>query len=220
MSRARIAFLHGGSHAQLATLADPALAPYDLVPVPLRELARAGASAALDAADGLLVSDRLRRDLLLQAAPALTGWLDRGRPAVILGENAIGDWLPGFAEEPRPTIFWWWRTGEPHRMSRSTPGHPAHELFSDRALFWHSHGVLRLPAHASSLVDLAREGDGQRDGSILAVWERPGAAPVLVSTMDPVYHHGSGFMPGASQLLFRSLLWLRDAVRTESETPR
>ncbi|MEB4613589.1 hypothetical protein, partial [Leucobacter sp. M11] len=174
------------------------------------------ARAALETADGLLVSDRLRADMLALAAPAILDVLDRGRPAVILGENRVGEWLPGFAEHPRPTIFWWWRTGEPHRMTRPNPEHPAQGIFTDRSVIWHSHGVLALPEGATTLVDLARE-DGERDGSILAVWERPGHAPVLVSTMDPVYHHGSGFMPGATQLLYRSLTWLRDTIRAAAQ---
>lgn len=103
-------------------------------------------------------------------------------------------------------------------MSRPNPEHPAQSGFTDRSVIWHSHGVLDLPGAATPLVDLARE-DGERDGAILAVWERPGAAPVLVSTMDPVYHHGSGFMPGATQLLYRSLTWLRDTVRDASAPP-
>src|SRR5699024_4682647 len=35
------------------------------------------------------------------------------------------------------------------------------------------------------------------------------AAQLVDSTMDASYHHGAGFMPGASQLLYRMLGWLR-----------
>jgi hypothetical protein len=35
-------------------------------------------------------------------------------------------------------------------------------------------------------------------------------AELVVSSMDASYHHGSGFMPGASQLLYRMLRWLSD----------
>ncbi|NKY55528.1 hypothetical protein HGA15_04995 [Nocardia flavorosea] len=37
------------------------------------------------------------------------------------------------------------------------------------------------------------------------------AAEVVVSTMDASYHHGSGFMPGATQLMYRMMHWLRGA---------
>lgn len=36
-------------------------------------------------------------------------------------------------------------------------------------------------------------------------------AEVVVSTMDASFHHGSGFMPGATQLMYRMLHWLRGA---------
>nr|MDK8534707.1 hypothetical protein [Gleimia europaea] len=35
-------------------------------------------------------------------------------------------------------------------------------------------------------------------------------AELVVSTMDATYHHGAGFMPGATQLLYRMLEWLGD----------
>lgn len=228
----RIAFVHGGSHAQLATLADPALGIYNLTPVHIRDLARelgdellrvrnakAGESAVevLSEADAILVSDRLRQDLLALAGPALLERFAAGVPGAVFGENRVGSWFPQLVEHERPTIFWWWRTGEPHRKRRVAREHPAQRHFSDRSVIWHSHGVLELPADATSLVDLDHV-DGSVDGSILAVWEPANGARVLVSTMDPVYHHGSGFMPGATQLLYRSLAWLADEIAAGDAT--
>lgn len=225
----RIAFVHGGSHAQLATIADPALGIYNLVPVHIRDLAlelrdellqarklKAGTSAlaALAEVDAILVSDRLRHDLLRVVGPELLARFGAGVPGVVLGENRVDTWFPQFVEHERPTIFWWWRTGEPHCKRRVALDHPAQRYFSDRSVIWHSHGVLELPHDATSLVDLDHA-DGNLDGSILAVWEPTVGARVLVSTMDPVYHHGSGFMPGATQLLYRSLAWL--AAEAESD---
>ncbi len=57
-----------------------------------------------------------------------------------------------------------------------------------------------------SLADLHTV-DGERDGSILFVDETNHRGRLLVTTMDPVYHHGSGFMPGATQLLYSALHW-------------
>jgi hypothetical protein len=37
------------------------------------------------------------------------------------------------------------------------------------------------------------------------------AGELVAMTMDPSYHHGSGFMPGATQLLYRLLAWLAAA---------
>lgn len=197
-----IAFLHGGSHAQLATLADPALLPYRLRPVHVRT----GAVGDLGEAETILVADRLRPDLLGRWTEAITDALHRGATVVVFGENNSGRWLPGVREESRPTVFWWWRTGEDHRLRLCAPGHPAWEFFSERSVIWHYHGVLTPPSGAQSLVDLHTD-SGERDGSILFIDETTTAGRLFVTTMDPVYHHGSGFMPGATQLLYSVLRW-------------
>ncbi|MFC9838818.1 hypothetical protein ACFVKB_34155 [Rhodococcus sp. NPDC127530] len=114
----------------------------------------------------------------------------------VFGETNCGDWLPGVREDRLPTVFWWWRTGEDHRLRLRSPDHPAWNYLFERAVIWHYHGVLEPPDGAVSLVDLHTE-DGKRDGSILFIDETT-AGRLLVATMDPVYHHGSGFMPGAS----------------------
>jgi hypothetical protein len=36
-------------------------------------------------------------------------------------------------------------------------------------------------------------------------------AELVAMTMDPTYHHGCGFMPGATQLVYRLLDWLANA---------
>ncbi|WP_197436314.1 hypothetical protein [Rhodococcus sp. LB1] len=193
---ATVAFLHGGSHAQLATLADPALEPYRIRPVHVRT----GDLDDIRDVDVLVVADRLRPDLLTRWTDTITDCLGRGATVVVFGENNSGDWLPGVREVSRPTVFWWWRTGEDHRLRLRSPDHPAWDYFSEHSVIWHYHGVLEPPGRAVSLVDLHTE-DGERDGSVLFVDETTTAGRLLVTTMDPVYHHGSGFMPGATQLL-------------------
>lgn len=205
---ATVAMLHCGSYAQLATLADPALAPLGVRPVH----ARSGASADLADADVVVVADRIRPDLLRPWAPALVARAEAGATLVVLGENDVGSWLPGAREQARPTIFWWWRTGEDSRIRPRRGDHPAGEWFADRALVWHYHGVLTPPHGAVSLVDL-HTGDGGVDGSLLYVDEVSTAGRILVTTMDPVYHHGSGFMPGATQLLYSALRWATGGAR-------
>ncbi|MCD2109805.1 hypothetical protein LQ384_01710 [Rhodococcus rhodochrous] len=196
-----VAFLHGGSHSHLATLADPALAPYRMRAVHVRT----GVPEDIAGSDVVVVADRLRPDLLSGWAAAVKDALERGATVVVFGENHVQDWL-GVAEQPRPTIFWWWRTGEDHRVRLQAPDHPAWGFFSDRSVIWHYHGMLEPPPGAVSLADLHTP-DGERDGSILFVDETNHRGRLLVTTMDPVYHHGSGFMPGATQLLYSALHW-------------
>ena len=205
---ANIVMLHCGSHAQLATLADPALEPFRVRPVH----ARTCMSGDLDSADVVIVADRIRTDLLAPWSMALQARLAAGATVVVLGENRVGTWLPGAREEIRPTIFWWWRTGEDSRIHRTDSSHPAAEWFADRALTWHYHGVLEVPEGAESLVELHTP-EGEVDGSLLYIDETSTPGRLLVTTMDPVYHHGSGFMPGATQLLYSVLRWASEGSR-------
>ena len=205
---ARMAMLHCGSHAQLATLADPALEPYRIRSVH----ARTALFTDLDDVDVVVVADRIRLDLLAPWAEALRSRTEAGATVVVLGENRVGEWLPGAREQQRPTIFWWWRTGEDSRIRRTHTGHPAATWFTDKALTWHYHGVLEPPEGAVSLVDLHTT-EGELDGSLLYVDDTSTAGRLLVTTMDPVYHHGSGFMPGATQLLYSVLRWASEGHR-------
>ncbi|AGF72310.1 hypothetical protein [Corynebacterium halotolerans] len=198
-----IVVIHGGTHSQLATLADPALQVYRITPVHVRHVHRH--TDTLHSADVIVVADRLRRDLLLDAAPHLLAAHDNGTDLVVLGENHAGEWVPGITHDTRPTIFWWWRTGEDSRIRPVAPEHPAWEIFSRRSTVWHYHGVVHGGPAATSLVDLLTP-EGERDGSLLLVDESR-RARLLVATMDPFYHHGSGFMPGATQLLHAVLQW-------------
>lgn len=198
-----IVVLHSGTHFHLASLEDRALLVYRITAIHIRDAA--AATDRLRAADVIIVADRQRPDLLLAAAPTILAAHDVGVDLVVLGENDADQWLPGIRHQTRPTIFWWWRTGEDSRIRKAAPTHPAWEIFSQRATVWHYHGVLAGGPAATSLVDLHTD-TGELDGSLLLL-DESGPARLLVSTMDPFYHHGSGFMPGATQLLHAIFQW-------------
>ncbi|MET4060341.1 hypothetical protein ABIB35_001886 [Arthrobacter sp. UYP6] len=199
----RIGLLHCGTFPPLRTLADPALHPYRLESVYLPD-ADPSVLAGLDA---IIVGDRLHHGQLARFAPAVRAALqDPGKTVIVLGENTVEQWLPGVGYSFRPTVFWTWRTGEDNGTRLRLPEDPMWEYFTPRAVAWHHHGLLHPPAGARSLVVM--EEDGAESGALLYVDEVNQPARLLVTTMDPVYHHGSGFMPGASQLLYSLLRWV------------
>lgn len=199
-----IVVLHSGTHFHLASLADRTLLVYRLTAIHVKDVP--AAAQRLHQADAIIVADRQRTDLLENAAPDILEAHHAGVDLVVLGENHVAAWLPGIREAPRQTNFWWWRTGEDSRIRPVAPEHPAWEIFSERAAVWHYHGVLHGGPDARSLVDLHTE-TGARDGSILLL-DDSGPARLLVATMDPFYHHGSGFMPGATQLFHAIFHWV------------
>lgn len=124
-------------------------------------------------------------------------------------------------------IFWAWRTGEDVGRRSVNQDHPFWQWLSERAVHWHYHGVLDHPDAAVALVkleELAVEDEEQRNrdpwgqdyravpghhNTLMYYDDNTFAGEVVVSTMDASYHHGAGFMPGASQLLYRMFHWLR-----------
>ncbi|MBP3037587.1 hypothetical protein J2M53_15180 [Arthrobacter sp. zg-ZUI100] len=202
-SAPRIGLLHCGSFPALRALADPALAPYRLESVYLPH----ADPADLAGLDAVIVGDRLHQGQLARFAPAIREALqDPDKTVIVLGENKVENWLPGVGYTFRPTVFWTWRTGEDNGTRLRLPGDPLWEYFTERAVSWHHHGLLHPRPGARELVVM--EEDGAESGALLYIDEVNQPARLLVTTMDPVYHHGSGFMPGASQLLYSLLRWV------------
>lgn len=198
----RIGLLHCGTFPSLRTLEDPALAPYGVRSIYLpkndpRDLAEL---------DVIIVGDRLHPGQRARFEPAIREALDdSNKTVIVLGENTVENWLPHLSYTFRPTVFWLWRTGGDNGTRLRCEDDPAWDYFSKKAMNWHHHGLLHPPAGARSLVTM--EEDGQEIGSILFIDELNQPARLLVTTMDPTYHHGSGFMPGATELLYSLLRW-------------
>ena len=196
----RIGLLHAGTFPALRTLEDPALQPYRVEGIYLPDADPAG----LRELDVLIVGDRLHPGVRSRFEPAIREALqDPGKTIAVLGENSVQDWLPGVGYSFRPTVFWAWRTGTDTGTRLRLPEDPLWEFFTRRAVDWHHHGLLHPPSGARSLVTM--EEDGTDSGALLFIDEVNQPARLLVTTMDPVYHHGSGFMPGATQLLYSIL---------------
>lgn len=206
MSRPRIGLLHGGASYHLATLADPVVTEHVAHPLYLPELDTPTARTELDTLDTLIVCDRLHPGLLRRHASMLRGIPERGGTLVVLGEVRAHTWLPGLRWSPRPTNFWWWRTGEDPGIHTHAPDHPIWTHLNTDDVVWHYHGLLHPPAGATALATV-REHD--RTAGVILFEDRastPGR--LVVTTMDPVHHHGSNFMPAATRLLHGLLRWL------------
>ncbi|SHK06772.1 hypothetical protein SAMN05443637_102243 [Pseudonocardia thermophila] len=210
MSTPEIAFIHGGSGSHLTTLNEPALQPYRLRPIYLYDLT----PDDLSDVDAVIVADREHPKLLAQHGKTIYGVAERGGVLAVFGQNAAEQWLPGVGWEPRPTNFWWWRTGEDNHMRLQRTDEPIWDYFSERAMIWHHHGVLTPPEGATTLVGV--EEDGTMVGATTYYDTVSTAGELFVTTMDPCYHHGAAFMPGASQLLYSTVRWVEHRARALS----
>ncbi len=97
---------------------------------------------------------------------------------------------------------WWLEPGADLGVTIAAPDHPLMRGMARSDLTWHLHGHFEEPEGAEVL---ARDREGR---SILQVETRFGGR-LLLTSLDPTYHHGSGFMPSTTRFLDRFLPGLK-----------
>ncbi|CAB3860861.1 MULTISPECIES: hypothetical protein [Achromobacter] len=198
-----IAALDAGTYYHDRTFQTPDLAPYFGRRIYLPELD----DAALADCDALIVSCRTHPDLLVAQRARFARFLAAGKTLVAMGETASHRWLDGVQWTDCEVNFWWWKT--PGADSGLRVARPEHPLFSYLTLAdatWHQHGTFTPPPGAVSLIDKAGA------GSVLYEDTRSTPGRLIVTSLDPMYHHGSYFMPAASRFLRGFLPWLKDST--------
>jgi hypothetical protein len=167
--------------------------------------------AQLDGVAVLIVPDRIHPDLLRANRQILIDFAQSGGTLVVFGENQAETWLPGVSWAPRPTNFWWWLDKNAQPPQRLVA--PEHELFqaiSFADTIWHFHGMLKPPPRAQTLIEVPPDAANRDAGGALLYDDRvTTAGRLIVSTLDPFYHHGSNFMPATTKFLDGFLPWAR-----------
>ena len=207
-----IAVLEGGTYYHHFTITDPRYAPYFSACLYAPELDQIN----LEPFDAVVVADRVHSGLLHRHAHRLLEFADWGRTLVVLGEVAAHTWLPGARWSYRPTNFWWWLDKDADLGVRL--GDSQHSLFryvTLADLTWHYHGVFHPPEGAVSLAVVQEDGEYPA-GAILYEDTVSTRGRLLVTCLDPFYHHGSNFMPAASRFLSGVLNWLRHEVALQA----
>lgn len=202
---AKIAILDGGTYYHHFAINTPAYRPYfdQIIYAPDMAL------TSLNAFDALIVIDRLNPDLLRQNAAQLLDFVAREKTLVVFGEVEAHTWLPGAQWTPRPTNFWWWlEDGADSGLRLVAPKHSLFYYLSLDDAIWHYHGLFEPPPGASKLIVLQENGLGPAD-TILYEDRVSTAGRLLVTCLDPFFHHGSNFMPATTRFLAGFLRWLK-----------
>lgn len=155
----------------------------------------------------LLIPCRTNGTRLAPHAAKLARYVDDGGFLVVLGETHPELFLDGVTVNPVPTNFWWWlEPGADLGVRVTMPDHPLMRRLPVADLTWHIHGTLTL---AEGGTVIAAWDDPRRGGAIFLDCDR-GLGRLMVTTLDPIYHHGSGFMPATSRFLDAFLPWLAE----------
>lgn len=199
----RIAAFDGGTYYHMKALNEPAWADLIDEQLYLPDLDDADFSDF----DVLIATCRSNPELIQPHRDRIASFLEGGGTMVAFAGTAPERWLPGVAARPVPTNYWWWLDRDADSGLRIVT--PEHSLFTAVTLAdctWHHHCRFIPPAGAVSLIDHA---DG---GSVLYEDSVSSNGRLLVTGLDPFFHHGSHFMPAASRFLKGFLPWLHDTA--------
>ncbi|MCX2723636.1 hypothetical protein [Roseibium salinum] len=150
--------------------------------------------------DCLFVPCRTPAHRMIAQKEVVAAHLDAGGTVVATGESHSDLWLPAIRFHPVPTNWWWWlEPGADLGNRLVSPDHPLlHEMTSDHVT-WHLHGWFDVPDGATVLTEDA-------EGRAIFYEDRvstPGR--MIITSLDPQYHHGSHFMPASTRFLDRFL---------------
>ena len=191
--------IHPGAYYHIESLEAPRYAAL------FDRLARPEELADIDLAafDTVLVPCRTPAERIAPHADRLRAFIDGGGTVVATGESHSEDWLPGFAFHEQPTNYWWWLEKDGDLGVRITaPDDPFFQAVAPEALTWHLHGWFD-PAPGARVLATNAEG-----GAILVIDEVTTTGRMVLTTLDPFYHHGSHFMPATTRFLDEFLPWV------------
>jgi hypothetical protein len=205
-----MAALHGGSAYHCETLEGPRYAGlFDRLIRP-----EALDEAALTGVDVLIVPCRSHPLRLVRHKALFDAFMAAGGTLVAMGETFQDEWLDGIVLHTVPTNFWWWLApGADLGVTIEAPDHPLMAGLSKRDVSWHLHGWYEMPPAARMLLS-------DESGRPILYVEPRGQGRLVVTSLDPFYHHGSHFMPATTRFLDRFLPNLKAwAAPTRSAEP-
>jgi len=133
-------------------------------------------------------------------------FLKRGKTLVVLGRNQTKLWLKDIEEVELPFNFWWWLDKKNKiDLKILKPNYPLFEHIKLEDMAWHYHGGFEVPKNAINILE-----EEKTRKSIFFELKKYYGGRLIVTSLDPFYHHGSFFMPNTTKFAFALLNFLED----------
>ncbi len=201
-----ILVIHPGTYYHIESFESPRYAQYFDRLVRPEDLAE----VRLEEFNVVLIPCRMPADRMAPHKAQLRAYLDQGGTVIATGESDSQLFLPGITFTPQPTNFWWWLTPGADLGVRIAAGdHSLFRYLGEKDVTWHLHGWFDVPEGAEVLVT------GDIGKPILYIDEVTTAGRMVVTSLDPFYHHGSHFMPATTRFLDGFLPWMRAELDKE-----
>ncbi len=195
----RLIALSCGTYYQIESLEAPRYGAFFDAILPPERLGE-----VCDGTSCLFVPCRSPAQRLIAQADRLAAHLAAGGTVVAMGESRSDLWLPSVTFHHRPTNWWWWLAPGADLGNRVvTPDHPLMAGIGKPDITWHLHGHFDVPDGAEVLTE---DAEGR---ALLYVDEVTTPGRMVITSLDPMYHHGSHFMPATTRFLDRFLPNLR-----------
>ena len=196
----RIVVPSSGTYYHIESLEAPRYAQYfDVVTSPEK------LATELKPEDCLFVPCRTPHPRMVAQKALIQQHLDAGGTVVAMGESNSELWLPNVQFHSCATNWWWWLTpGADLGVNPRNTEHPLLKNMSKEHVTWHLHGHFDVPDGATVLaVDNLEQ-------PIFYLDEVSTNGRMLVTSLDPMYHHGSHFMPATTRFLDQFLPNLKE----------
>lgn len=165
----------------------------------------------LSAFNVVLIPCRTPADRMEPHIEKLRAYLDGGGTIIATGESQSQLFLPNIRFTPQPTNFWWWLTpGADLGVRVVKPEHGLFNYLTEKDCTYHLHGWFDVPEGAEVLVV------NESKQPILYIDEVSTGGRMVITSLDPFFHHGSHFMPATTRFLDGFLPWVREQLDTKA----
>jgi hypothetical protein len=153
--------------------------------------------------DTLIVTDRLSIPHLKRNQAKMIQFINEGKRLFIFGE-VLDNWFPTIDWKDSVVNFSWWvkPQGDLPLVERNAY-HDLYEYVTLKDMKWHYHGTFEPPQGAFSLVD------NDEGRSIFYVDNVSFKGELVVTSLDPIFHIGLGFIDQTKPFMAGLTKWLR-----------